>query len=160
MVRDDDGATAATVALDTFSDPRLWTPDEQADPSMYLHRLIVRRKYVGLGVDVIEWACQRAGQLGNHWVRIDVWTDSIGLHRYYEQNGFRHVRTLDLADYPSGALFQRPAIDPPDRPGQPPAHRRGLRAARHATPRAHIDPRRRCLVRRCSLATGPHHGLT
>lgn len=112
MVRDDDGATAATVALDTFSDPKLWTPDERADPSMYLHRLIVRRKYAGLGADVIEWACQRAGQLGNHWVRIDVWTDNIGLHRYYERNGFRHVRTLDLPDYPSGALFQRPASEP------------------------------------------------
>jgi hypothetical protein len=26
MVRDDAGATAATVALDSFSDPKLWTP--------------------------------------------------------------------------------------------------------------------------------------
>jgi hypothetical protein len=66
MVRDD-GATAATVALDTFSDPRLWTPDEQADPSMYLHRLIVRRKHASIGAAVIERACQRAGQFDNHW---------------------------------------------------------------------------------------------
>ncbi|MFC5265072.1 hypothetical protein ACFPJ1_23415 [Kribbella qitaiheensis] len=42
-------------------------------------------------------------------VRIDVWTDNVGLHRYYEQRGFRHVQTLDLGDYPSGALFQRAA---------------------------------------------------
>jgi hypothetical protein len=110
MVRDDEGATAATLALDTFSDPKLWTPEEQQQPSMYLHRLIVRRKYSGLGTDVIEWACKRAGELGNDWVRIDVWTDNIGLHRY-EQRGFRHVRTLDLSDYPSGALFQRKATD-------------------------------------------------
>jgi GNAT superfamily N-acetyltransferase len=111
MVRDNDGATAATVALDSFSDPKLWTPDEQQQPSMYLHRLIVRRKYSGLGTDVIEWACKRAGELGNDWVRIDVWTDNIGLHRYYQERGFRHVRTLDLSDYPSGALFQRQATD-------------------------------------------------
>lgn len=78
---------------------------------MYLHRLIVPRKYAGLGHDVIDWACERAGQLGNRWVRIDVWTDNVGLHRYYENRGFKHVRTLDLADYPSGALFQRPATD-------------------------------------------------
>ncbi|MGC4943811.1 GNAT family N-acetyltransferase [Kribbella sp. DT2] len=32
------------------------------------------------------------------------------VHRYYEQRGFKHVRTLDL-DYPSGALFQRAATD-------------------------------------------------
>lgn len=111
MVRDEDGATAATVALDSFSDPKLWAPEEQQEPSMYLHRLIVRRKYAGLGTDVIEWACKRAGELGNNWVRIDVWTDNIGLHRYYEQRGFHHVRTLDLSDYPSGALFQRKATD-------------------------------------------------
>ena len=109
MVRDDNEASAATVALDSFSDPRLWTPEEQRQPSMYLHRLIVRRKYSGFGADVIEWACRRAGELGNDWVRIDVWTDNIGLHRYYEQQGFRHVRTLNLSDYPSGALFQRRA---------------------------------------------------
>jgi hypothetical protein len=60
---------------------------------------------------VIEWACKRAGELGNDWIRIDVWTDNIGLHRYYEQRGFRRVRTLDLSDYPSGALFQRKATD-------------------------------------------------
>jgi predicted N-acetyltransferase YhbS len=78
---------------------------------MYPHRLIVRRKYAGLGTDVVEWACKRAGELGNNWVRIDVWTDNVGLHRYYEQRGFQHVRTLDLSDYPSGALFQRKATD-------------------------------------------------
>jgi hypothetical protein len=49
--------------------------------------------------------------LGNDWVRIDVWTDNVGLHRYYQQRGFRHVRTLDLSDCPSGALFQRHATD-------------------------------------------------
>jgi hypothetical protein len=62
-------------------------------------------------VDVIDWACKRAGDLGNHWVRIDVWTDNVGLHRHYEERGFKWVRTLDLADYPSGALFQRPATN-------------------------------------------------
>ncbi|GAB2664444.1 GNAT family N-acetyltransferase [Kribbella swartbergensis] len=115
MIRTNNGDTAATVALDSFSDPQLWTPEEQAEPAMYLHRLIVRRKYAGLGDDVIDWACDRAGQLGNRWVRIDVWTDNIGLHRYYENRGFKHVRTLDLAHYPSGALFQRPATDWRDR---------------------------------------------
>jgi predicted N-acetyltransferase YhbS len=132
MVRDGNEATAATVALDTFSDPRLWTPEEQRQPSMYLHRLIVRRKYSGLGADVIEWACRRAGDLGNNWVRIDVWTDNIGLHRYYARQGFQHVRTLDLTDYPSGALFQRKATD-----------RHGARTSSGITEVAHDLPTRR-----------------
>src|SRR5215207_11506898 len=96
MARNDDDTTAATVALDSFSDPRLWTPEEQQQPAMYLHHLIARRTYSGLGADIIDWACRRAGELGNDWVRIDVWTDNTGLHRYYEQQGFRHVRTLDF----------------------------------------------------------------
>lgn len=50
----------ATVALDTWSDPRLWTPDEQADPAMYMHRLIVRRKHAGLGTEIMDWASHRA----------------------------------------------------------------------------------------------------
>jgi len=111
MARNDDDTTAATVALDSFSDPRLWTPEEQQQPAMYLHHLIARRTYSGLGADIIDWACRRAGELGNDWVRIDVWTDNTGLHRYYERQGFQHVRTLDLTDYPSGALFQRNATD-------------------------------------------------
>jgi predicted N-acetyltransferase YhbS len=96
---------------------------------MSLHRLIVRPKYAGLGADIIDWACKRAGELGNDWVRIDVWTDNIGLHRYYEQQGFRHVRTLDLTDYPSGALFQRKATD-----------RRRVRTDSVITERAHDLP--------------------
>jgi hypothetical protein len=71
------------------------TPEEQQQTSMYLHGLIVRRKYSGLGTEVIEWARKRAGELGNNWDGIDVSTDNLGLHRYDEQRGFRHVRTLD-----------------------------------------------------------------
>lgn len=48
MVRDDDEHLAATVALDTYADAQLWTPDEIDEPAMYLHRLIVRRPYAGL----------------------------------------------------------------------------------------------------------------
>ncbi|MGC9670843.1 N-acetyltransferase family protein [Planosporangium sp. 12N6] len=109
MARDDSGATTATVALDTFADSRLWTPQEQQDPALYLHRLIVRRGWAGLGSKILDWACDRAAQLGKEWVRIDVWTHNEPLHRYYLSNGFEHVRTLNLEDYPSGALFQRQA---------------------------------------------------
>jgi RimJ/RimL family protein N-acetyltransferase len=158
MVRDDNEATAATVALDTYSDPQLWAPDEQTDPSMYLHRLIVRRKYAGLGDNIIDWACRRAGQLSNHWVRIDVWTDNTGLHRYYARNGFRHVRTLDLADYPSGALS---SARPPIHAQPPPA---ATTSRMHPPSRSSPDrtntragSRRRCRIHRPCTGTGPTH---
>jgi GNAT superfamily N-acetyltransferase len=118
VVRDRPGETiAATVALDTFADPRLWTPREQRQPALYLHRLIVRRQWRGLGTRILDWICAKAAHLGKAWVRIDVWTDNEPLHRYYRRHGFQHVRTLDLTDYPSSALFQCPTegsrgIDP------------------------------------------------
>jgi GNAT superfamily N-acetyltransferase len=109
MVRDTDGATAATVALDEHADPRLWDPDDRQQPALYLHRLIVRRPWAGLGPRVLDWAARRAARLNKAWVRIDVWTHNYALHRYYLDHGFNHVRTLNLPDYPSGALFQRAA---------------------------------------------------
>jgi GNAT superfamily N-acetyltransferase len=108
MIRDQaGGVVAATVALDAYGDPRLWTPAERQEPALYLHRLIVRRGWEGLGSKVLDWACARAASLGKDWVRIDVWTDNEPLHRYYHRHEFEHVRSLDLDDYPSGALFQR-----------------------------------------------------
>ncbi|WP_020579870.1 GNAT family N-acetyltransferase [Actinopolymorpha alba] len=107
MVRDDEGATAATVTLDTYADPQLWTTRERAEPAMYVHRLIVRRGWAGLGTRILNWASAKAARQGNDWIRIDVRTDNTPLHDYYQRNGFQHVRTLH-SDYPSGALFQRP----------------------------------------------------
>jgi GNAT superfamily N-acetyltransferase len=109
MVRDDDGTVAATVALDDYADPHLWTPDECSEPALYLHRLIVRRSHAGLGRIILDWASCAAAELACHWLRIDVWTDNLALQHYYTRNGFQHVRTDDHDDYPSGALFQRPA---------------------------------------------------
>lgn len=46
MVRDHAGATAATVALDTFADPRLWTPEERQESALFSSALLIpqRRK--------------------------------------------------------------------------------------------------------------------
>lgn len=109
MVRAENGVNAATVALDTYADPQLWTPDERCEAAFYLHRLIVRRSHAGLGARILDWACRRAADEDKRWVRIDVWTHNVQLHRYYMAHGFQHVRTLDLPTYPSGALFQRSA---------------------------------------------------
>lgn len=107
---DHDGRVIATIALDHSVRPGLWTTDELTEPARYAHRLIVTRDYsgTGLGAELLDWAGSQAAHAGATWLRIDVWTDNNALQRYYQQLGFKHVRTIVRDDDPSGALFQRP----------------------------------------------------
>jgi GNAT superfamily N-acetyltransferase len=106
------GRAAGTVSMDEDPDGRLWTPWECREPAAYVRRLAVRRDLRGrrLGAELLNWAGSRAALLGAHWVRVDVWTTNRALHAYYLRQGFEHVRTRNLPDYPSGALFQRAAL--------------------------------------------------
>jgi GNAT superfamily N-acetyltransferase len=107
----EDRAPVATLTLDTWANPDLWTPSEAAEPARYVHRLIVRRQFGGRGVgpELLDWCGTRAAAEGARWLRLDAWTTNDVLHRYYVQHGFEHVRTRQLAHNPSGAVFQRPA---------------------------------------------------
>ncbi|MEU3710467.1 GNAT family N-acetyltransferase [Streptomyces catenulae] len=108
------GDPAATVTLDRVIDPELWdlwTPEERADPALYVHKLTVDRRYAGsgLGGRILDWAGDRAARQGARWLRLDAWTTNAGLHRYYLRQGFQHVRTTADPDEVSGWLAQRPA---------------------------------------------------
>ncbi len=119
MVVDSEGAVVGTVTCREHGNDMLWTPEEQAEPAVYVSRLIVRRDRAGLGIGsaLIDWAgLHGIGQWQARWVRVDVWTTNLALHRYYKGQGFEHLRTLEFEnywDYPSAALFQKPtaAID-------------------------------------------------
>lgn len=106
----------ATFAIDTYSDPHLWTKSEQGEKALYIHRFIVHRDYggIGLGARLMALIEALAAHRGYRWLRVDVWTTNQGLHQYYSDLGFEHVRTIE-SDYPSGALFQR---EVPERPHQ------------------------------------------
>lgn len=110
-VEDDAGNIAATIAMDTSIFPGLWTEREEAEPAVYVHRLIVRRAHSGrgLGAQLLNWAGNKAVLSNAQWVRVDVWTTNLRLRQYYVDQGFTHVRTVVRADYPSGALLQRRA---------------------------------------------------
>ncbi|MGH8880252.1 MAG: GNAT family N-acetyltransferase [Stackebrandtia sp.] len=101
----------ATITLDNTIYPGLWTPNELAEPARYAHRVIVDRDHAGasLGSELLDWAGTQAVAAGATWLRVDVWTTNTELQDYYRQQGFTHVRTVVRDDYPSGALFQRPA---------------------------------------------------
>jgi GNAT superfamily N-acetyltransferase len=101
---------AGTFAMNEYADPALWTPAEGVEPAYYLHRLIIARAHSGkeLGAAILDWCSDWAARNGKEWVRIDVWTTNRRLQEYYVNQRFKHLRTIH-SEYPSGALFQRPA---------------------------------------------------
>jgi GNAT superfamily N-acetyltransferase len=105
-----DGAQlVASITIDDYADPDLWTEEERAEPSLYLHRMMVARSHAGLGLGPMllrlgEAEAQRAGAA---MLRLDAWRDSESLHEYYVASGFTHRRTVVLGHRGSGALFER-----------------------------------------------------
>jgi GNAT superfamily N-acetyltransferase len=109
MLENPDGQVIGTVTVDDFADPNLWKPDDQPESAYYLHRLVLTDAERGneLGSAVLDWASRRARADGKRWLRLDAWTSNPGLHRYYLDRGFRHVRTVEGPDVVSGVLFER-----------------------------------------------------
>jgi GNAT superfamily N-acetyltransferase len=116
----DDHVPVATITLTAYMDvDNLWKPDRdpealwypQDDPAdaLYAAKMMVPldRAGTGLGREMLAWAGGRAFDAGLTWLRLDAWTTNPRLHRYYQREGFRHVRTVESRV--SGACFQRPA---------------------------------------------------
>jgi len=107
----------ATVSCGRGGNKKLWTQRERKKEAVYISRLIVSREYKGSGVGaaLINWASLRGiEEWGAECTRLDVWTTNLDLQAYYKGQKFEHIRTCDFADpweYPSAALFQKPAGD-------------------------------------------------
>ena len=113
-----DGAdVAATITIDP-ADNGVWPADKRREPAVYVRRVIVDRDYGGLkvGARLLDWASDVAVRVHQaQWIRVDVWTTNVDLHRYYRVQGFVRAGLRDLADepdYPSRALFQRSTSQP------------------------------------------------
>jgi hypothetical protein len=114
----DDDAGAGTITLDVgypldgAKNP-VWPADCLDDNALYVHRVVVRRCYggIGLGAGMLDWASHKAvALLGTPLLRIDVWTDNAALHDYYKDKGFMPCGVRDEQDlphYPARALFER-----------------------------------------------------
>lgn len=111
-----DSDIAATVTLNTHGDAAFWTAAELAEPVLYLYKLIVKRAYGGhdLGGIILDWACDRAAELGYIWLRFDAQRDNQRLIQYYVDHACAHLRTEQVPGRDSGALFQRPALTTPN----------------------------------------------
>lgn len=109
----DDGTPAATITMDPH--PNMAWPDVfRRDPAVYIHRLVVSRRYAraGLGGQLLDWASWKAWR--DHrasWVRLNAWTTNRRLHDYYRKQGFELCGHSADDGYPSGAMFQRPTDD-------------------------------------------------
>lgn len=103
----------ATLQVDDVADPEFWTPDDDPQSALYVHRMAVSRSAAGdgLGMNLLDWAANHAAAKAKRWLRLDAWKDNEGLHGYYRAAGFTLVRIVDLPHRRSGALFQR-AVGP------------------------------------------------
>lgn len=105
----DGTAVAGTITIDP-TDNDIWPAEKRREKAIYVRRVIVRRRYAGLGLGarLLDWAADVAARAHEaSWIRIDVWTTNRRLHAYYRKQGFRYHDLVDDPDYPSRALFER-----------------------------------------------------
>lgn len=117
-----DGTLAVATITMSPSHDEIWPEKYRNDPAVYIRRLVVSRRYAGLGLgaQLLDWAGLRAAQeYGARWIRADVWKTNTALHEYYRRHGFEFCEFYEwTAGYPSPALFQKPTdqIRPPEFP--------------------------------------------
>jgi GNAT superfamily N-acetyltransferase len=100
VVRQDHGIAAMVTVSD--SDAETWGVDTTS--AVYVHRLAVDRAHRGgrLGQRLLAWVGAQATERGASFVRLDCATDNPGLRRFYEQQGFRHVRDVTVTALDGG----------------------------------------------------------
>ena len=100
----------ATVTL-APADMDFWRPSDDPESAVYVAKLITARSAKGrnLGGRLLDWAGSQARAQGKPWVRLDCWRDNLALQRFYENEGFVHVRTEAPDHRLSGWMGQRPA---------------------------------------------------
>lgn len=107
VLREEDEAIA-TLSLSPVGDPDFWTPEELKEHALYLGKMATSldRRGEKLGQLMLSWAQDWAAKEGANFVRWDVWRTNRNLQKYYLSIGARYVRTENVADRWSGALFE------------------------------------------------------
>jgi GNAT superfamily N-acetyltransferase len=88
-VAESDGRIVGAIRFQ-LDDPLFW-PDIDGSDSAFVHRLAVRRSHAGQGVStaLLQWAVDRARELGKRYLRLDCDADRTRLRAVYERFGFR-----------------------------------------------------------------------
>jgi GNAT superfamily N-acetyltransferase len=84
-----DGVAAGAIRFQLV-DRQFW-PDLAGDDSAFVHRLVVRRAFKGLGVSqaLLDWSVTHARSLGKRYLRLDCDAERTKLRELYERFGFQ-----------------------------------------------------------------------
>jgi len=107
-----DGDAAGAVRFQ-LEDQLFW-PDLQGDDSAFIHRLVVRRRYKGIGVStaLMQWAVSRARSMGKRYLRLDTDASRPKLRALYERFGFQFHSFREVGPY-YVARYLYPLMEPP-----------------------------------------------
>ncbi|GAA3759555.1 GNAT superfamily N-acetyltransferase [Spinactinospora alkalitolerans] len=113
VVRAAKGRIVATVLLTDVADADFWTPEEQQTKALYVAKLARSDDHPGVGSWLLRWGVDYAARKGYSAVRLDAWATNEGLHQYYRDRGWTHLRTMRVPGRRSGALFEHEASPDP-----------------------------------------------
>ena len=104
------GEAAGAVRFQ-FEDELFW-PDLIDHDSAFIHRLVVRRRYQGIGVSttLMQWAASRAKAMGKRYLRLDTDASRPKLRQLYERFGFQFHSFRQVGPY-YVARYQYPLTD-------------------------------------------------
>lgn len=99
FVAEVDGEPAGAVRFQ-LEDQLFW-PDLTTDDSAFIHRLVVRRRYSGLGVStaLLAWAVSHARSMGKRYLRLDTDASRPKLRELYERFGFQFHSFREVGPY-------------------------------------------------------------
>ncbi|MFF5128138.1 GNAT family N-acetyltransferase [Streptomyces syringium] len=94
-----DGRVVGRTTVQEQGPPWGWTPQEQAEPALYLNTSVTDPsvRHLRPGTLMALWAVNRAAREGRDWVRRDcLWRDLV---RYYESQGFTLLHEVERTKY-------------------------------------------------------------
>lgn len=81
-----------------YNDQLVWG-ERDADPSIYLHRIVTNPAFRGKGYvkKIVAWAEDHGRAAGKGFIRLDTYVGNKRLNDYYRECGFRFsgVKTFD-----------------------------------------------------------------
>ncbi len=91
-----------------YNDPFVWR-DRDRNDAIYLHRIVVNRKFKGQRTfaKVLEWAKQVALKNYLKFVRMDTWADNEKIINYYKSFGFKIAGNYQTGDSPELPIQNR-----------------------------------------------------